>query len=37
VKKDATNMLFENIVASGTGLTIGGIGSGHVVNNITFR
>jgi polygalacturonase len=37
VKKDATNMLFENIEASGMGLSIGGIGSQHKVNNIAFR
>lgn len=37
VKKDARNMLFERINASGMGLSIGGIGSGRQVQNITFR
>lgn len=31
------NMLFERIEASGLGLTIGSIGAGSVVRNITFR
>ena len=37
VKKDAEDMLFERIEASGLGLSIGGIGHAHVVRNITFR
>jgi polygalacturonase len=37
VKKDAQNMLFERISATGLGLSIGGIGHDHVVRNITFR
>jgi hypothetical protein len=30
-------MLFERINASGVGLTIGSIGGGSIVRNITFR
>ena len=36
VKDGSSDMLFENIEASGLGLVIGSIGS-SVVNNITFR
>jgi hypothetical protein len=36
VKRDAENMVFERITASGLGLSIGGIGH-SVVQNITFR
>lgn len=37
VKGSSSNMLFENIEASGLGLTIGSEGGGDVVSNITFR
>eukprot|EP01062_Namystynia_karyoxenos_P010444 TRINITY_DN136_c0_g1_i3.p1 TRINITY_DN136_c0_g1~~TRINITY_DN136_c0_g1_i3.p1 ORF type:complete len:456 (+),score=169.32 TRINITY_DN136_c0_g1_i3:74-1369(+) len=37
VKDGSENMLIERINASGVGLTIGSIGSGSVVRNITFR
>lgn len=37
VKGTSTNMLFERINASGVGLTIGSIGNGNHVQNITFR
>ena len=37
VKDHSKNMLFERIEASGVGLTIGSIGGGSNVNNITFR
>jgi polygalacturonase len=37
VKGNSENMLFERINASGIGLTIGSIGSGNHVRNITFR
>ena len=30
-------MLFERINASGLGLTIGSVGSGETIKNITFR
>jgi len=35
--KGGSNMLIENVKASGFGLTIGSISSGVVVQNITFR
>jgi len=37
VKDNSENMLFERINASGVGLTIGSIGGGSTVRNITFR
>jgi len=37
VKGSSENMLFERVNASGFGLTIGSIGGGDVVRNITFR
>lgn len=37
VKGTSSNMLFENIEASGLGLTIGSEGGNDVVTNITFR
>ncbi|CAJ1338786.1 unnamed protein product [Effrenium voratum] len=37
VKGSSSNMLFENIEASGLGLTIGSQGGKDVVTNITFR
>lgn len=37
VKDNSENMLFERINASGVGLTIGSIGGGSIVRNITFR
>ena len=37
VKGTSSNMLFENIEASGLGLTIGSEGGNDVVSNITFR
>ncbi len=37
VKDDSENMIFERINASGLGLTIGSIGGGHYVRNVTFR
>jgi len=37
VKDGSEDMLFERITASGVGLTIGSIGGGNSVRNITFR
>merc|ERR1712005_66802 len=37
VKDNSENFLFERVNASGVGLTIGSIGGGSTVRNITFR